>query len=229
MPFIAKILIIIGICLVVLVTFLIFLSQIIIKSRNNKMYREIDELFNSLKTERPDVKVEKMHSLDKKNSKIYDYTVTTPNSVNFIKIIPNFSGDEITINNSVKWQLRRSYRDESMRFVRDIEGFMRYEKPEPVLKDDAMPVLETKRKKNKPKEENLFTLDNLSFSDLDINKDSNKTEKKKFKKNRKLFVIYPGTKALLMFINECEMQLVDNKTFRGRKPRFGFLSKSSEL
>ena len=213
MPEYAKILILVGVGLALLITIIIATYQIVTRTRNNNMYKEIDELFDNLKKDRPDVSIQKKIQLDKKTPKIYDYVVTTPNSVNFIKIIPNFSGDEITINNSVKWQIRRSYKDESMRFVSDIEGFMRYDMPEPVLREDAEPLKpEPKKKKSEPKVENLFSMDNISFSDLDINEESNQNDKRRFKKNRKIFVIYPGAKALLMYINECEMQLVDNKT-----------------
>ena len=231
MPNLAKILIIIGVGIVVLIILLVFIYQLVSRTRTNKMYKEIEELFNNLKKDRPDVVVLKEEKLDKKNLKPYDYTITTPNSVNFIKIIPNFSGDEITINNSVKWQLRRSYRDESMRFVPDIEGFMRYDMPEPVLRDDALLEEETpKKKKKESKEQNLFTMDNLSFSDLDINQESSKNEKRRFKRNRKIFVIYPGAKSLLMYINECEMQLVDNKTdvYGSRVVSFGDLKKNRD-
>ncbi|MCR5113972.1 MAG: hypothetical protein K6A63_08555 [Acholeplasmatales bacterium] len=231
MPNLAKILIIIGVGIVVLIILLVFIYQLVSRTRINKMHKEVEELFNNLKKDRPDVVVLKEEKIDKKNLKPYDYTITTPNSVNFIKIIPNFSGDEITINNSVKWQLRRSYRDESMRFVPDIEGFMRYDMPEPVLRDDALPEEETpKKKKKESKEQNLFTMDNLSFSDLDINQESSKNEKRRFKRNRKIFVIYPGAKSLLMYINECEMQLVDNKTdvYGSRVVSFGDLKKNRD-
>ena len=60
----------------------------------------------------------------------------------------------------------------------------------------------------KNEEVNLFNQDKeLTFSDLDLNINNNIT-----KKNKKIFLIYPNARLLLMYINECEMKFVTPKT-----------------
>lgn len=91
----------------------------------------------------------------------HDFYFESDKSIYYIKVIYNFSNQEICINNAIKWQLR-GFRDnnEGMQFVEGIESLMR----------------------------------------LDLNN--------KEKKEHKLFIIYPNTRALLKVINECEMVFV---------------------
>lgn len=57
----------------------------------------------------------------------YNYELKTPKAIYYIKIIDNSTNEEICINNSTKWQLRRSFNDSSLRFVPNVDAFMRKE------------------------------------------------------------------------------------------------------
>ena len=83
------------------------------------MYIAINQLFNEYIKDNPECKFEEVSKAE------YDYKFETPNYIYYIKIVPNFTNQEITVNNSVKWQLRKSFNDESLRFVDGIEPLMR--------------------------------------------------------------------------------------------------------
>lgn len=55
----------------------------------------------------------------------YNYKISTEKNNYFIKIIDNRNNEEICINNSTKWQLRKGFNDQTLRFVPDVESFMR--------------------------------------------------------------------------------------------------------
>lgn len=193
MPQYVKIIILIAILGIVGVFFLFFLLITIKKHKIRNMYLAIDQLLNQI------VKENENFELAKSTEPEYDYKLKTNNNVYYLKVIPNFDSEEITINNSVKWQLRKSFNDETMRFVPDVEGFMRYEFPE----DE---IIESKKKKATNVNEKEMTFSDLG---LDLNE---KKDKKQYKKNIKMYIVYPNARSLLMYINECEMKFVNPTT-----------------
>ena len=56
----------------------------------------------------------------------YDFYFESEKNIYYIKVIYNFSNQEICINNAIKWQLR-GFKDnnEGMQFVEGIESLMR--------------------------------------------------------------------------------------------------------
>ena len=193
MPQYVKIIILISILGIVGIILLFFLLITIKKHKIRNMYLAIDQLLNQI------VKENENFELAKSTEPEYDYKLKTNNNVYYLKVIPNFDSEEITINNSVKWQLRKSFNDETMRFVPDVEGFMRYEFPE----DE---IIESKKKKATNVNEKEMTFSDLG---LDLNE---KKDKKQYKKNIKMYIVYPNARSLLMYINECEMKFVNPNT-----------------
>ena len=195
MPQYVKIILIVSILLIVGLFSLIFLLISIKKHKIKNMYLAIESLLNKI------VKDNENYELTKSIEPEYDYKLKTANNVYYLKIIPNFDSEEITINNSVKWQLRRSFNDNTMRFVPDVEGFMRYE-------IEPSEIIEPKKKStSKNIEEKQMT-----FSDLGLDLKDEKKEKKKYMKNIKMYIVYPNARSLLMYINECEMKFVNPNT-----------------
>ena len=193
MPQYVKIIILISILGIVGIILLFFLLITIKKHKIRNMYLAIDQLLNQI------VKENENFELAKSTEPEYDYKLKTNNNVYYLKVIPNFDSEEITINNSVKWQLRKSFNDETMRFVPDVEGFMRYEFPE----DE---IIESKKKKATNVNEKEMTFSDLG---LDLNE---KKDKKQYKKNIKMYIVYPNARSLLMYNNECEMKFVNPTT-----------------
>lgn len=178
-------------CIALFILVLIAIISISITIKNHKlknMYLKIETFFKNY------VKANEGSTFEKSTEAEYDYKLKTKNNNYYFKVIPNFSGEEITINNSVKWQLRKSFNDETMRFVPDVEGFMRYE-----IEDEYI------ESKKEIKDEKEFT-----FSDLGL--DQTEKEKTKKKKNIKIYIIYPNARLLLMYINECEMKFINPNT-----------------
>lgn len=133
----------------------------------NNMYKNVTTLLKKIQKEDKgnDLKIITPEKKSKRLTQTYDYILETKNNKYYIKVIPNFENHEICINNSVKWQIRRSINDNTMNFVQNIEGLMRFE--------------------------------------------ANKQDEKKI---RKLYIIYPSSKSLLRYINECEMEFVKKDT-----------------
>ena len=119
-----KYIIIISIALVVLGVLLIVLSTVFKKNRLRKMHNQVEEIFNDYVKKHFDYKFEIVSKQE------YDYIFETIRFRYYIKVVPNFNNQEITVNNSVKWQLRKSFNDESLRFVDGIEPLMRMELPQ---------------------------------------------------------------------------------------------------
>ena len=145
--------------LIIFMIVLIILYNVYAKQRKAKMYKDVYDALNSLRIKSRENEFEVKRT---SNEKAYDYTFKTPTSIFYIKIVPNFSNYEICINNSVKWQIRKSFGDDSLNFVEGVEDLMRME-----------------------------------FSE---------------KNAKKLYIIYPNAKALLKYINECEMVFVRPET-----------------
>lgn len=192
MPQYVKIIILVSILLIVGLFFITFLFITIKKHKIRNMYLAVDNLLNKI------VSANEGYELNKSAEAEYDYQLKTNKTVYYFKVIPNFDSEEITINNSVKWQLRKSFNDETMRFVPDVEGFMRYEIPSDLEINDAP------KKKAKKEEE-------MTFSDLELDIEGKK-EEKQYMKNIKMYIVYPNARSLLMYINECEMKFVNPNT-----------------
>lgn len=107
-----------GILVLLIVIYVVFIT-IFNKKRLTSMNNSINQLFEGYLKENPEFKFE---SVSKRE---FDYIFETFNYIYYIKIVPNFNNQEITVNNSVKWQLRKSFNDESLRFVEGIEPLMR--------------------------------------------------------------------------------------------------------
>ncbi|MBR6071755.1 MAG: hypothetical protein IKP77_02845 [Acholeplasmatales bacterium] len=105
--------------IIVLIVLYIVGITIFNKRRLLSMNNAINQLFSEYIKENPDFKFEAVSKRE------YDYLFETYNYTYYIKIVPNFNNQEITVNNSVKWQLRKSFNDESLRFVEGIEPLMR--------------------------------------------------------------------------------------------------------
>jgi hypothetical protein len=194
MPQYVKIIILISILGIVGIILLFFLLITIKKHKIRNMYLAIDQLLNQI------VKENENFELAKSTEPEYDYKLKTNNNVYYLKVIPNFDSEEITINNSVKWQLRKSFNDNTMRFVPDVEGFMRYEIP------SDLEINDTPKNKKKAKKE-----EEMTFSDLELDIEGKK-EEKQYMKNIKMYIVYPNARSLLMYINECEMKFVNPNT-----------------
>ena len=115
------VIIVLAVVFVLLIIFLI-VSGIVKNRLIRKMKREIDEYLNKIKDEREG-------SLEHEEKDEYDYKLITKKKIYFIKIIPNLSNQEITVNNSVKWQLRKAINDTTLRYVENVEPLMRMDVP----------------------------------------------------------------------------------------------------
>ena len=149
--------------LFLLILILVLINAIVTKRKTNKMFNDILNILNALKNKNKNIKIEKISHF-KNDNLPYDFYIETEKYNYYIKVIPNYNDYEITINNSIKWQIRRSYTDESLNFVPGVEEFIRYD----------------------------FAKEN--------------------KENRKVFIIYPSSKSLLKYVNECEMEFVTPDT-----------------
>lgn len=111
------------ILLIVLIIFMIVFMLIFIKKRKeNKRKNDIIKLFVDACKQKDidDYKIEYV-----KNG-IYDFYFENPYDIYYIKIINNFSSQEICINNAIKWQLRTfNSHNEKLNFVEGIEPLMR--------------------------------------------------------------------------------------------------------
>lgn len=105
--------------LVVIIALYISVISILKKRKSILMYKSINELFLGYLDKNPDFKFEEVSKRE------FDYIFETYRFKYLIKVVPNFNNQEITVNNSVKWQLRKSFRDESLRYVNGIEPLMR--------------------------------------------------------------------------------------------------------
>lgn len=114
--------IIIAVCLLVIISCAFALSYSIAKKNSiKKMYLDIEKILESLMDSSNDEKFK----LEKIYSEAFDYIFQTPRYLYYIKVIANMGNQEICVNNAVKWQLRKAFNDESIRFVEHVEGLMR--------------------------------------------------------------------------------------------------------
>ena len=152
-----------GLALIIL---LLFIANIIVsKKKKHKMFADFSLLLSKIASENENVTVERIAARAKNDKILYDFTLETPTIKYYFKLIANYQEYEITINNSIKWQIRRSYTDESLNYAPGVEDFMR----------------------------------------LDIPNDNGK-------ENKKVYVIYPNSRSLLKYVNECEMEFITPDT-----------------
>ncbi len=154
--------------LISVIVFLIIFFNQLNKNRIKKMFKDVEDVLTEIVMQDKDnselIKIE--YDTKKENRHAYDFILRTKSFSYYIKVVDNHSGYEICVNNSVKWQIRKSFNDESMNFVPDIEELMRMELPKEF--DEKIP--------------------------------------------KKLYIIYPGARSLLRYINECEMEFVHPTT-----------------
>ena len=116
---VVRTIIIISAVFVFLIVVLIVITSLYRKHRITIMNNDITNIFNEY------IKNNPTYTLTVSGKLEYDYVFETEKYIYYIKVVPNFSNQEITVNNSVKWQLRKSFNDETMRFVSGIEPLMR--------------------------------------------------------------------------------------------------------
>lgn len=146
----------ISVALLVIIIVSIFTFVIYTKQKTKKRKMDIVKLFKKS----CELKKIENYTLDFVKKNTHDFYFEDEHVQMYIKIIYNFSNQEICINNAIKWQLRRKGSDDSLNYVEGIEPLMR----------------------------------------LDFEGSS--------KKQKKLFIVYPGARAILKVINECEMIFV---------------------
>ncbi len=114
--------IILALCfLIILFCSLILFYSIARKNAIKRMYSDIEKILEGLIS--PQRRDE--FQLSKVFKEEYDYIFDTPACTYYIKVISNAANQEICVNNSVKWQLRKSFNEEQMRFAEHVEGLMR--------------------------------------------------------------------------------------------------------
>ena len=123
--------IVISSILVFLIVILIVSYNVFRKWRISKMFSDCDKVLYSLinPTCANEYHLERIYSKEP-----YDYIFRTPNHNYYIQVVPNFGAYEICINNSVKWQIRKSFNDNSMNFVPNVEKLMRLDLEDPKAK-----------------------------------------------------------------------------------------------
>lgn len=111
----------------VVLTFLILLivNLIVTRRKNNKMFNDVEVILSKIKEEKSGTLTRVAHT--KNDNLPYEFRLEFDKTIYCIKVIPNYNQYEITINNSIKWQIRRSYTDESLNFVPGVEKFIRYD------------------------------------------------------------------------------------------------------
>jgi len=110
----------------VIINFIVaFFTRIAYKTnRTNKMYLNINKIFDNLITvDEVNNSYERNFKIKKQSKDKYDYLFITKNYEYYIKVIPNFNLNEITVNSSVKWYVRK--KNKSGYYLTDIEGFIR--------------------------------------------------------------------------------------------------------
>ena len=137
---------------------------IYVVKKQNKMYANITEVLDKIVKESTDNSYERiLKQKGPQRRPLYDYILKTKNFTYYIKLIQNNNLNEITVQSSVKWQIRKSPKHTI--YISDIEEFMRLRIPD----------------------------------------ENNKVSKK-------IALIYPDSKSLLRYINECELEFITPDT-----------------
>ncbi len=131
MPDLVLTIIIVSIVIILLIVILIVSYNVFRSWRISKMYNDCEKALQSLinQTKVNEYKIEKINSKEP-----YNYIFKTPKHNYYIQIVPNFGAYEICINNSVKWQIRKSFNDNSMNFVPNVDKLMRLDLDDPKAK-----------------------------------------------------------------------------------------------
>lgn len=124
-----------GIALAVILFFilLIVVVSLIISWLNKKrirtMFTNVENVLKDVvNIDKENSELKKVEYDNKKAPKLpYDFILKTRDYFYYIKVVDNSGGHEICVNNSVKWQIRKSFNDETMHFVPEIEDLMRME------------------------------------------------------------------------------------------------------
>ncbi len=126
---ILTILISIVVCFILVIVFLVTLINVIKKKRIRTMFSDIDNILSDIvNLDKENSEYKKIEYDNKKAERLpYDYILKTKDFCYYIKVVDNNGGHEICVNNSVKWQIRKSFNDESMNFVPEIDELMRME------------------------------------------------------------------------------------------------------
>ena len=127
-----KVIIILSIVVVLIIALIIFVSvllNVINKKRIKTMFSDVEKILeNVVNLDKENSEFKKIEYENKKAHRLpYDYILKTRDYFYYIKVVDNFGGPEICVNNSVKWQIRKTFKDESMKFVPEIEELMRME------------------------------------------------------------------------------------------------------
>lgn len=121
----AKITIIVIVVLIALIVAAVVITNVTKKNTIKKMYKDIEDVLHTIKNaDGSDTILTPIV-----NNAAYDYNLETENYIYYIKVVYNSGNQEICVNNSIKWQLRRHFNDNTLRFVPDIEGLMRLDIP----------------------------------------------------------------------------------------------------
>ncbi|MGM9969343.1 MAG: hypothetical protein ACI35S_02995 [Anaeroplasma sp.] len=116
--------------LIITILIIIFINKFFKKKQITKMTHEIEGILNEIVLlDKENTSIKKMDIAKKDDVLPYDYILETKKYRYYIKIVLNSGNQEICVNNSVKWQLRKSFNDESLRFVPNIEELMRLDIP----------------------------------------------------------------------------------------------------
>ena len=93
-------------------------------NRQNKMYLNVNKLLdNYIKLDDRNNSYIRVFKSKLQRDSLYDYVLTTTDYEYYIKIIPNYNLNEITINSSVKWYVRKDAKKGF--YLTDIESFIR--------------------------------------------------------------------------------------------------------
>lgn len=127
---------ILGVVFIVVITIVVL--TILKKKRVQKRKNDILSLFTEACKEKgiEDYKLEHV----KKDT--HDFYFESEKSIYYIKVIYNFSNQEICINNAIKWQLRRvNDHNETLSFVEGVEPLMRLDLTNPNKKEHKLFII----------------------------------------------------------------------------------------
>lgn len=125
MILIARILWVLPIIVFAIVILSIIAHIVFFKSRNKKKNSSVLNLLTKILSDR---KINVVSILSVKNED-HDIYLETKNSILYIKIVDNFTNNEICINNSTKWEFRSAELNPKIKYVPGIEGLMIREIP----------------------------------------------------------------------------------------------------
>lgn len=93
------------------------------KRRKTKMYLQIEAALDEYVKSHPGSEYVKSDVLE------YDYVLSTAQAKYYIMVVPNFHCGELFLSSSTKWSIKRSYEEETSRFVPRIDKLARFDPP----------------------------------------------------------------------------------------------------